>query len=304
MKINIFFLFLSLLIIPISFILNLFSYQAISLVFLLKLLQTGLFITFIYLVGRWDWFSFYLRYIFLLLLLVILFNTYKLSFHQYTLIVPGNLSEYIINIFINLLFFVFLLKAIVGRKTKESHIVCGFPLKSGNYYIAHGGASKILNHHYVISSHKYALDILKLNNFGFRCKGIYPKKLDRYFIFGEPVYAPKGGIVTKVINEFGDLIPPEKDEVNKFGNHIVINIGKDIYILLAHLMKGSILVKEGEKVSQGQMIGKVGNSGNTTEPHLHIHCVKTINDDYLKESDGMPMLFNGKFLIRNNLMRM
>jgi len=79
----------------------------------------------------------------------------------------------------------------------------------------------------------------------------------------------------KVIDGLGDSIPPKRDEVNLAGNHIVMSVESNIYILLAHLLKCSILVNEGEKVSQGQMIGRVGNSGNTTEPHLHMHCVKT-----------------------------
>lgn len=61
------------------------------------------------------------------------------------------------------------------------------------------------------------------------------------------------------------------------------------------MKKGSIVVAEGEEVKTGQLLGKVGNSGNTSEPHLHIHAEK--------DGKGIPITFNDRFLVRNNLVR-
>ncbi|MGN7942219.1 M23 family metallopeptidase [Virgibacillus sp. 6R] len=59
------------------------------------------------------------------------------------------------------------------------------------------------------------------------------------------------------------------------------------------MKKRSILVEAGDAVKRGQPIGLVGNSGNTTEPHLHIHAEK--------DGKGVPIRFDGKFLVRNSL---
>ncbi|MGE7916039.1 M23 family metallopeptidase [Lysinibacillus xylanilyticus] len=55
------------------------------------------------------------------------------------------------------------------------------------------------------------------------------------------------------------------------------------------------MVEKGEKVTTGQILGKVGNSGNTSEPHLHIHAEKN--------GKGVPITFNDRFLVRNSLVR-
>ena len=55
------------------------------------------------------------------------------------------------------------------------------------------------------------------------------------------------------------------------GNHVILNIGGGTFAFYAHLQPGSLKVKAGDKVRRGQVIGLVGNSGNSTEPHLHFH---------------------------------
>ena len=55
------------------------------------------------------------------------------------------------------------------------------------------------------------------------------------------------------------------------GNHVILNIGEGVYAFYAHLQPGSIKVKVGDNVRRGQALGLVGNSGNSTEPHLHFH---------------------------------
>ncbi|HJX26864.1 MAG TPA: M23 family metallopeptidase [Thermoanaerobaculia bacterium] len=78
----------------------------------------------------------------------------------------------------------------------------------------------------------------------------------------------------------------------------------DVYIVLAHLKKGSVKVGTGETVTVGQPIGQIGNSGNTSEPHLHIHAVrrggKVSPDRILNSGVPVPLLIEGRFLVRNN----
>jgi hypothetical protein len=91
------------------------------------------------------------------------------------------------------------------------------------------------------------------------------------------------------------------DPDNPAGNYIAIAMKEsDIVIILAHLEKGSIKVKNGNAVLEGQIIASVGNSGNTTEPHLHMHSVVNHTGDFLFSAKGIPMKFQGKFLVRND----
>jgi murein DD-endopeptidase MepM/ murein hydrolase activator NlpD len=55
------------------------------------------------------------------------------------------------------------------------------------------------------------------------------------------------------------------------GNHVIVNLGDSVYAFYAHLQPGSITVHVGDTVRRGQTLGLVGNSGNSTEPHLHFH---------------------------------
>jgi murein DD-endopeptidase MepM/ murein hydrolase activator NlpD len=94
------------------------------------------------------------------------------------------------------------------------------------------------------------------------------------------------------------------DRANAAGNHIVIRVnGVDIHLLLAHLKNGSVSVNIDDRVSKGQPIGKVGNSGNTTEPHLHIHAQTQVTRDGKTEWVGVPIRFGSRWLVRNSLVR-
>jgi murein DD-endopeptidase MepM/ murein hydrolase activator NlpD len=68
-------------------------------------------------------------------------------------------------------------------------------------------------------------------------------------------------------------------------------------------MKGSVLVRPGDRVQAGQPLACVGNSGNTTEPHLHIHAKRGDKPDSILDGEGMPMRFGGRWLIRNSVVR-
>ncbi len=72
-------------------------------------------------------------------------------------------------------------------------------------------------------------------------------------------------------------------------------------VLLAHLQRGSLTVRAGETVEVGQAIAKIGHSGNTTEPHLHIHARKENTGKSLLDGEAMPITFSNRFLARNSL---
>ncbi len=177
-----------------------------------------------------------------------------------------------------------------------------FPLRSGCYTIGHGGGTTAINYHANNMAQHYANDIMKLNRWGTRARGIYPRQLDAYCIFGDIVYSPCDGQIVNALDGLPDLAPSEMDRTHIAGNHVIIRY-QDRKILLAHLQQGSVLVHTGELVQQGQPIGNVGNSGNTSEPHLHIHAEHGGSPDRFGDGVGMPMIFKEKgFLKRNDVL--
>jgi hypothetical protein len=175
-----------------------------------------------------------------------------------------------------------------------------FPLKQGTYYVAHGGNSTALNYHNDNPTQRYALDVVKLNAAGTRANGLYPRSLANYAIWEETLYSPCSGTIREATDDLPDLIPPQSDTQNPAGNHVLIQCqGADV--LMAHLQRGSLVVQEEETVEVGQAIAKIGNSGNTSEPHLHIHARRENTGQLLLEGEGMPITFDDRFLVRNSL---
>jgi hypothetical protein len=112
-----------------------------------------------------------------------------------------------------------------------------------------------------------------------------------YFNFGRPVLAVGSGTVVQVVDGLPNQIPNANDPVpldEADGNHVIIRLHKGVFVGYAHLMPGSIRVHRGEHVRVGQVLGKLGNSGNTSGPHLHFQLM---NRPSLVDSEGLPFEF-------------
>ena len=72
------------------------------------------------------------------------------------------------------------------------------------------------------------------------------------------------------------------------GNHVIIKIAPDTYAVVAHLRRRSVKVRRGERVSAGQVIAECGNTGNTTEPHVHVQLSDASHPAF---AAGVPMAF-------------
>lgn len=169
-----------------------------------------------------------------------------------------------------------------------------FPLKGGRFVVGQGGGIGVLNHHADHGEQRHAADITAIGVLGYRAAGLAPAELDRYVIHGAEVVSPCVGEVVAARGDLPDLTPPKADRENARGNHVVIDCG-DFHVELAHLQQGSIGVAPGQMLQAGDAIGKVGNSGNTTEPHLHIHAVDS------ESRQGIPIAFGGRAPLRNRL---
>jgi hypothetical protein len=183
-----------------------------------------------------------------------------------------------------------------------------FPLKNGEFYVVNGGYSILINPHMktleraplrFYRGQSYALDIVKLNRYGFRAQGAWPRDLAGYEIFGEPLYAPCDGEVLFTENRLPDRVPPEYDRQNPAGNFVYLECGAS-GVLLAHLMQSSVAVVPGDRVREGQPIGRVGNSGYSTEPHLHIHAQRGGGGVDFLAADPLPLQVEGRTLVRNS----
>jgi hypothetical protein len=110
--------------------------------------------------------------------------------------------------------------------------------------------------------------------------------------YGEPVLAVAGAIVVAAIDQYPDQIPFTVTDVSlemPEGNHIILDLGDGRYALYAHLKPGSVGVQTGERVQRGQVIGELGNSGNSMGPHLHFHVMDSPSG---LVADGMPYGFD------------
>jgi hypothetical protein len=144
------------------------------------------------------------------------------------------------------------------------------------------------------------VDIVRLNGLGNPATIGSPSDLASYAVFGMPVYSPCSGSVVTAVDGHADQIPPNIDRANIAGNHVVV-LCHDVEVVLAHMMEGSLLVVEGVEVAEGQELGAVGNSGNTSQPHLHIHAERGGASGRILDGVGVPMTFEGRFLTRNSL---
>jgi hypothetical protein len=265
---------------------------------LLRVSFTGLFLIYLFLAGRWDWVSYYLRFIWLTLFAAAAFISYtRLGDKPFFVAKSRQRWLRIANYAFSLLVTLVLLGLTTrGYVYTDEPVRLAMPLKEGRHYVAQGGNSLTLNYHKSNRSQQFAMDIVQLNSVGARANGIYPSNLQRYVVFGQPVYSPCDGTVTATVDHLPDLTPPERDTENLAGNHVALTC-RDVKLLLAHLQHDSVTVEPGATVETGQLLGRVGNSGNTTEPHLHLHAVESGSSVF--EGDAVPILFEEGFLTRN-----
>ena len=112
-----------------------------------------------------------------------------------------------------------------------------------------------------------------------------------YFNYGQPLLAVAAGTVITAVDGLPDQIPNENRPVDDLakadGNHVILRLGPGVYAGYAHLQPGSVRVRRGQRVRPGQVLGLLGNSGNTSGPHLHFQLMTRPS---LLDSDGLPFV--------------
>jgi hypothetical protein len=163
--------------------------------------------------------------------------------------------------------------------------VLGPPIEAGDRYVAADGCCESERHVRAALgigdqqwiAQRFAIDWEQLDA-GDRFLQGDPEDPEDYTVYGQQALAATDGEVVLVIDGLEEQVPGELpgmalplDQAD--GNSVVIRIGDGLYLSYAHMQAGSITVAEGEEVERGAVIGLVGNSGNSSAPHLHVHLM-------------------------------
>ncbi|WP_158540143.1 M23 family metallopeptidase [Rhodosalinus halophilus] len=203
-------------------------------------------------------------------------------------------------------------RAIAARSLPPVEVVdIANPFGPGDYLVGHGGSNRLMNGHLRTldpevarfrpwRGQSYAVDFFGLGPWGLRASGWRPADPAAYAIFGAELRAPCAGRVVAAEGARPDFEVPNEDPVNRLGNHVILRCGT-AEIVLAHMRQGSVTVAAGDAVAVGDRLGEVGNSGASTEPHLHIHAQRPAREGAPPIS-GAPLALriDGRFLVRGD----
>nr|WP_253199088.1 M23 family metallopeptidase [Clostridium gasigenes] len=173
------------------------------------------------------------------------------------------------------------------NKIKPS-ITATWPLNEKSIVGWGGNTVEVNGPHVIWASERWAYDLVM------EPYNINSDNLSDYGIYDKEVFSPVNGTIVAAYDDEDDIRPNTEEFLSMEGNHVYIKIDEtNTYLLLNHLKKDSVDVKVGDKISEGDFVGKVGNSGSTSEPHLHIHHqrqdpTKTIHPIF---AEGLPLYF-------------
>jgi hypothetical protein len=178
-------------------------------------------------------------------------------------------------------------------------VVLGPPLRGKNYIAGDSCCDTIRHVRALLSvdgafhlSQRFAIDWEQLDESNRVFTGD-AKVVTNYVIYGKPILASADATVTASVDQFQDQVPGALPAgmtlAEADGNHVVLDLGDGRYVLYAHMKPGSVAVKAGEKVRRGQVIGHVGNTGNSQAPHVHI---QVMDGPSTFASNGLPYVYD------------
>jgi hypothetical protein len=176
----------------------------------------------------------------------------------------------------------------------------GPPLRSGIWVADEGCCSEPTHHRRglapidgkLLVPQRFAIDWAMLDSKHRAWVGD-PSKLSSYFGFGQPEIAAAPGTVVSAVDGIAENQPQGPLEElppiqNTVGNHVILKIAPGRFLLYGHMKTGSVRVKPGQKVREGQLLGQVGNTGNSSTPHLHF---QVLTKPTFFPSDSVPFTF-------------
>ena len=160
---------------------------------------------------------------------------------------------------------------------------------SGRWFVMHGGDTLNVNHHMQARAQWFGIDFMKVDGSSrralFKADG---KNVEDFYSWDEIVLAPASGKLEIVVDGLPDNPIGTQDGRNICGNHVVIRTENGKFIFIAHLRKGSVRGKSGDYIKAGDPIGRCGNSGNSSAPHIHLHAQDTPD---FNQGSGQNMIF-------------
>lgn len=195
--------------------------------------------------------------------------------------------------------------AMAGAGPVAPVIDLAFPFEEGRYLIVGGGSTALINAHLETLApgkeewrgQSHAVDMVRIDGFGFRTRTpsllSQPGDPEAYLITGTPVIAPCSGVVDAAVDG-------EPDAAARLaGSHVRLRCGSNM-VVLAHLVPGSVIVRDGQLIGKGAAIGAAGNSGASDEPHLHVHAQR-MPEPGAAPLSGAPVAirFEGRVPVRN-----
>lgn len=136
-------------------------------------------------------------------------------------------------------------------------------VSTGEWTVSHGGKRRMTNYHHGSRGQRYAYDIV-VQKGGRSREG---SGNEGAYCYGLPFLASAPGTVVRAINDVPNNRPGVSGTAG--GNGVVIDHGFGEFSASWHMVQGSVVVKVGDKVELGQVLGKVGNSGRSSGPHIH-----------------------------------
>ena len=180
-------------------------------------------------------------------------------------------------------------------------VVIGPPLRGNNWIAGNGPANDSVHRRTVVPvdgqariAQRFAIDWLRGGASGNTFDG--PQNQNRsYYAYGAEVIAVADGIVTETRDNIPENVPDPSERAVPItldtigGNHIILNIGDGRFATYLHLQPGSLRVKPGQRVRRGETLALLGNSGNSSQPHLHFQITDAGS---VLGAEGLPYLID------------
>lgn len=181
----------------------------------------------------------------------------------------------------------------------------------GRWLVRNSAANHVPSHGTRLYGTTYAIDFVPVDADGrsarlTRRAQLRPQPPEEFAGFGRPVLAPCAGVVVAAHDDERDHdafrgLPSVVYALSQqqraghgwpglAGNHVIIRAGDGVLVALCHLREGSVTVEDGQTVDAGQMVGQCGNTGNSTEPHLHVQAIDRLD---IRDAVGLPITFDG-----------
>ena len=180
------------------------------------------------------------------------------------------------------------------RNTSRNKTELGLPFK-GEWLIFWGGDTAAQNYHQDAPTQRFAFDIVKVDDQGKSHKGDGRNNQD-YYAFGQDIVADADGVVTDVITGIHDNAPGVMNPLMAVGNMIMIRHANGEVSVFCHIKFEGTRVKVGDQVKKGQVIGLCGNTGNSTEAHLHYQVQGT---NLFEDENSMKVFFE-KIMVKRD----